>query len=81
MEDCVLLFIQYLTFSVTSALNYEIGGNVLCPVPSPMEYFQVKSGEHSVRRCGPSGIYCVSLTQTWVKARYRLVTHSHLDAV
>lgn len=47
MEDCVLLFIQYLTFSVTSALNYEIGGNVLCPVPSPMEYFQVKSVEHS----------------------------------
>lgn len=53
-------------------------------MPSPEECFQVKSGERTLKgKMGNSWdlFQCVSLTQTWVKARYGLVTHPHLDAV
>lgn len=53
-------------------------------MPSTEECFQVKIGEQTLRKeTGTSWdlFRCVSLTQTWVKARYGLVTHPHLDAV
>lgn len=53
-------------------------------MPSPERCFQVKTGDKTLTaETGTSwGLFrCVSLTQTWVKARYGLVTHPHLDAV